>query len=77
MSKFLRTKEAAEYLGVSERTLEAWRTNGGGCVYRKIGGCVRYAPEDLDAFVDAGRRTSTSQVVEAGRSCSGRPGGTP
>jgi len=64
MCKFLRTQQAAEYLGISERTMEAWRTNGRGPVYRKISGCVRYVPDDLDKFVDAAKRTSTSQTAE-------------
>ena len=64
MCKFLRTKDAAEYLGLSQRTLESWRTNGSGPVFRKIGGAVRYVPDDLDAFADRGRRTSTSQTAE-------------
>lgn len=33
----LTTRQAAEVLGVSPRTLEDWRLRGGGPVYRKVG----------------------------------------
>jgi excisionase family DNA binding protein len=64
MCRFLRTQQAAEYLDLSRRTLECWRTNGGGPVFRKIGGSVRYLPADLDQFIEAARRTSTAQPAE-------------
>jgi hypothetical protein len=40
--RFLRTPEAARYLGLSGRTLEKHRTYGTGPKYRKIGGRVVY-----------------------------------
>ena len=40
--RFLRTPEAARYLGLSGRTLEKHRTYGTGPTYRKIGGRVVY-----------------------------------
>ncbi len=52
--------EAAERLCVSVATLRRWRWSGRGPVFRKIGSAVRYAESDLREFVDAGRRTSTS-----------------
>lgn len=53
-------KAAAERLGLSPRTLQAWRVSGGGPVYRKIGRRVAYAVSDLVVFVDAGARRHTS-----------------
>jgi hypothetical protein len=41
--RFLRTPEAARFLGLSGRTLEKHRTYGTGPTYRKIGGRVIYA----------------------------------
>jgi hypothetical protein len=38
--RFLRTPEAARFLGLSGRTLEKHRTYGTGPKYRKIGGRV-------------------------------------
>jgi len=53
-------KAAAEYINGSERTLEAWRHKGGGPPYFKCGRRVLYLLDDLDAFIRAGRRASTS-----------------
>jgi len=58
--RFLRTPEAAHFLGLSGRTLEKHRTYGTGPKYRKIGGRVVYALEDLKAWADLGAKTSTS-----------------
>ena len=58
--RFLRTPEAARFLGLSGRTLEKHRTYGTGPKYRKIGGRVVYAIEDLKAWADLGAKTSTS-----------------
>ena len=41
--RFLRTSEAAQFLGLSGRTLEKHRTYGTGPAYRKLGGRVVYA----------------------------------
>jgi predicted DNA-binding transcriptional regulator AlpA len=58
--RFLRTPEAARFLGLSGRTLEKHRTYGTGPRYRKIGGRVVYALDDLRAWADLGAKTSTS-----------------
>lgn len=58
--RFLRTAEAARFLSLSGRTLEKHRTYGTGPIYRKIGGRVVYAVEDLKAWADRGAKTSTS-----------------
>jgi predicted DNA-binding transcriptional regulator AlpA len=52
--RFLRTPEAARYLGLSGRTLEKHRTYGTGPKYRKIGGRVVYALDDLKVWADLG-----------------------
>src|SRR5262249_2808206 len=59
-TRYLRTPEAARLLGLSGRTLEKHRTHGTGPQYRKIGGRVVYAVEDLRAWADRGLRLSTS-----------------
>jgi len=41
-TRYLRTKEAAHYVGLSARTLEKHRTYGTGPAYKKIGGRVVY-----------------------------------
>ena len=58
--RFLRTPDAARFLGISLRTLEKHRTYGTGPTYRKIGGRVLYAVEDLQAWTAIGARKSTS-----------------
>jgi predicted DNA-binding transcriptional regulator AlpA len=58
--RYLRTPEAARFLGLSGRTLEKHRTYGTGPVYRKLGGRIVYALEDLQAWADRGTRHSTS-----------------
>ena len=57
---YLRTPEAARFLGLSDRTLEKHRTFGTGPVYRKLGGRIVYALQDLQAWADRGLRQSTS-----------------
>jgi hypothetical protein len=56
----LRTAEAGRFLGLSGRTLEKHRTFGTGPTYRKIGGRVVYAIDDLQAWADRGAQTSTT-----------------
>lgn len=58
--RFLRTKEAAHFLSLSARTLEKHRTYGTGPAYRKLGGRVVYAVDDLQAWAERGAVTSTS-----------------
>lgn len=58
--RYLRTSEAARFLSLSGRTLEKHRTYGTGPAYRKIGGRVVYAVDDLRAWADRGTKTSTS-----------------
>jgi len=58
--RFLRTPEAADFLGLSSRTLEKHRTYGTGPAYRKLGGRVVYALDDLKAWADRGAVISTS-----------------
>ena len=59
-ARYLRTHEAGDFLGLSGRTLEKHRVFGTGPDFRKIGGRVVYAIEDLQAWAERGRQTSTS-----------------
>ncbi len=55
-SDLLTRREAAGYLGVTERTLAVWAcTKRYGLPIVKIGRLVRYRRADLDAFIE--RRT--------------------
>lgn len=61
--RLLNTAEAAKYLGLAENTLRIARIRGGGPSYRKFGRAVRYSVEDLSAYVEQAKRTSTSQAA--------------
>lgn len=50
--RFVDTVTAAEYLCMSPRTLEKYRVHGGGPPFRRFGGRVVYAIEDLDRWAD-------------------------
>lgn len=58
--RYLRTPEAARFLGLSDRTLEKHRVYGTGPTYKKLGGRVVYAVRDLQAWAERGTVTSTS-----------------
>jgi len=63
-SPYLKVEEAALYLRVSQRSLEHFRSEGGGPPYRKHGGSIVYHIDDLDRW-SAGRRfESTSNRSE-------------
>ncbi|MFI4985812.1 MAG: helix-turn-helix transcriptional regulator [Alphaproteobacteria bacterium] len=54
-------KVAAEFLGVTARTMQKWRQTGGGPVYVAYSSrCVRYRRAALKAWADARERASTS-----------------
>ena len=58
----LRAPEAAEYLGVSASYLNKTRVYGRGPTYIKLpGGTILYDPDDLDRWLAAFRRCSTSE----------------
>lgn len=58
--RFLRTPDAATRLGLSPRTLEKHRCYGTGPIFRRLGGRIVYAIDDLDAWADLGARRSAS-----------------
>ena len=53
-------REAAAYLNVSHRTLQAWRLRGGGPEYVKLGAAIRYDRDALDRFIAQRTRASTA-----------------
>jgi predicted DNA-binding transcriptional regulator AlpA len=61
--RLLRTPDAAILLGLSARTLEKHRCYGTGPAYRKLGGRVVYAVDDLLAWAEQGTRRSTSETT--------------
>jgi predicted DNA-binding transcriptional regulator AlpA len=72
-ARYVRTHEAARVLGISPRTLEKYRCHGNGPTFRKLGGRVVYAIDDIEAWADqaACRSTSDPRYVEV--RAAGRP----
>jgi excisionase family DNA binding protein len=58
--RMLRTWEAAEYTGIARSTLEKLRVRGSGCPFIRIGRVIVYSTDELDSWLAAHRRTSTS-----------------
>jgi predicted DNA-binding transcriptional regulator AlpA len=56
---------AAELLGLSSRTLQAWRTKGIGPAFVRAGRAVRYRRRDLIAWMDANTVPSKKETTSA------------
>ena len=76
---YMTTKQAAAYLGLSHRTLESYRSKGGGPVFHYFGRRVLYLLDDLRAWAAERRRSSTSDNGSGpgGRRSSPPPGSSP
>lgn len=59
----LNTKDAASYLGLASSTLEKGRVSGRGPRFIKLGRAVRYLTLDLDAYLQARVKNSTSETI--------------
>ena len=46
-------RQVAEQLAVSIAAVRKWRLEDRGPRYYKVGACVRYRPEDVEAWLDA------------------------
>jgi hypothetical protein len=57
----LTVSQAAERLGLSRRTLDNWRADGGGPAFLKYGSRVVYDINDLEKFTAAAKRQSTTE----------------
>jgi len=55
----IRVIEAARYVGLSKSSLDKMRMGSDGPAYFKVGRAVIYSTDDLDAWLEAKRRTST------------------
>ena len=58
--RYLRTPDAARFVGLSIRTLEKHRIYGTGPRYSKLGGRVVYRLDHLQAWADSAAKASTS-----------------
>lgn len=60
------TQQAADYCGVTPRFFEAARLRGDGPRYIRLSRrAVRYRSEDLEAWLDARRYSSTAEELSA------------
>lgn len=59
------SRETAEFLQLSRQTLAAWRWQGVGPPYEKLGGAVRYDPSVVKAWAASRTRQSTSDACPA------------
>jgi len=65
-TRLLNESEVAEALAIKVTTLRRWRWAGKPPRFLKIGStAVRYDPAELAAFIEAARRTSTSDAGES------------
>jgi hypothetical protein len=55
------TRETADFLNVSEQTLNNWRWRGCPPPFLKINGAVRYDPDAVREWAASQTRTSTSE----------------
>ena len=63
---YLRTPDAAKYLGVGQSTLERKRIDGSGPKFRVLGAkIITYAVTDLDAWAGQQVLSSTSEKAVA------------
>jgi predicted DNA-binding transcriptional regulator AlpA len=66
--RMLNTQEAADYLGLAKNTLEKARVHGDGPYFTKFSSrAVRYAIEDLDAWIAKHRAASSAELEERAR----------
>ncbi|MCY4405937.1 MAG: helix-turn-helix domain-containing protein [Rhodospirillaceae bacterium] len=57
---FMKTEQIAKHLGLSPRTLESYRSRGGGPAFYVFGSVVRYLLSDVLKWASKRRRRSTS-----------------
>jgi excisionase family DNA binding protein len=65
MIRYCRTSEVACYTGISESRLEKLRVAGDGPAFIKSGRTVLYSLDDVDAWMKACRRQSTSDTGQS------------
>ena len=62
--RYLDTRQAAAYLGLSPKTLIKMRITGDGPRYAKVGRRVIYDVADLDAWVEERKRRFTGESTD-------------
>ena len=62
METLMTAEQVAAQIQISDKTLRKWRWEGKGPRYVKVGRKVAYRPADVEAFVQANLRASTSDM---------------
>jgi phage terminase Nu1 subunit (DNA packaging protein) len=66
IQEILNEKQAADYLGVTARALQAWRYRGGGPRFIRISArCIRYRQDDLEQWLSERMANTTAEKTEA------------
>lgn len=65
----LKQKSLAKRWGMSEATLERWRSDGNGPVFLKLKGRVVYRLVDIEAYEAAHLSSSTKSAVARNLTC--------
>lgn len=60
-SKVMNEKQAAQYVGLSQRSLQLRRFKRKPPTYIKVGRVIRYRQDDLDEFLEANRVELTGE----------------
>ena len=63
--KHLNQRQLAERWGVSEASLERWRTEGIGPIFLKLQGRIAYRLEDVEAFEAQNRKRPADSIFPA------------
>jgi hypothetical protein len=62
MPELLTPEKTADLLGIKKQTLAVWRLKGSGPAYIKAGYRVLYSLDEINAWLAARTRTSTSEA---------------
>lgn len=65
IDEFMTDVEVANRLRISASTVRTWRRLKKGPPYHRLGRTVRYRRADLNAWIDAQREESASEVQDA------------
>lgn len=61
-SPLIKETELSQILNIEVATLRRWRWAGRGPRFLKLGGAVRYDLADVEEFIEASKRISTSDT---------------
>lgn len=62
--RLLSRKEAAEFLGLAEKTLRTWAVNGYGVRFIKVGRRAMYRLSELERYISRRDVTNTGEASE-------------